>query len=155
MNQQRSRRFRSSREAKEKEEARKESIALWKCMSAPVFLAIFCSKSVLLAMGKQVSDDEKTQDSWDSNAITPGTPFMHLLATSLRFWVAQKMNMDPGWKNVSVVSLYAHSKNKILVFQRSKFLFQMLECLEKESIKLWTLSDASEVIPTMTQIHNM
>lgn len=105
MNQQRSRRFRSSREAKEKEEARKESVALWKCMSISVLLAIFCSKSVLLAMGKQVLDDEKTQDSWDSNAITPGTPFMHLLASSLRYWVAQKMNMDPGWKDVSAISL--------------------------------------------------
>ena len=103
MNPQRSRRFRSSREAKEKEEARKESVALWKCMSTSVLLATLCSKSVvLLAMGKQVLDDE-TQESWDSNAITPGTPFMHLLATSLRYWVAQKMNMDPGWKDVSVI----------------------------------------------------
>lgn len=31
MNQQRSRRFRSAQEAKEKEEARQESILLWKC----------------------------------------------------------------------------------------------------------------------------
>lgn len=31
MNQQRSRRFRSSQEAKEKEEARQESLLLWKC----------------------------------------------------------------------------------------------------------------------------
>jgi 5'-3' exoribonuclease 2 len=106
MNQQRSRRFRSSREAKEKEEARKESVALWKCMYTSVLLAIFCSKSIfLLAMGKEVLDDEKTQESWDSNAITPGTPFMHLLASSLRYWVAQKMNMDPGWKDVSGTSL--------------------------------------------------
>ena len=110
MNQQRSRRFRSSREAKEKEEARKESVALWKCMSTFVPLAIFCSKGVPLAMGKQVLDDEKTQESWDSNAITPGTPFMHLLASSLRYWVAQKMNIDPGWKDVSVISLRSLKK---------------------------------------------
>lgn len=25
---------------------------------------------------------------------------MNLLAESLRYWVAQKMNSDPGWKNV-------------------------------------------------------
>ena len=31
MNQQRSRRFRTSQEALEKEEARKESVALWEC----------------------------------------------------------------------------------------------------------------------------
>ena len=110
MNQQRSRRFRSSQEAKEKEEARKESVALWKCMSTSVLLAISRSKSLLSAMGKQVSDDEK-KESWDSNAITPGTPFMHLLASSLRYWVAQKMNMDPGWKDVSLIWLYPRSKS--------------------------------------------
>ena len=79
-------------------------------MSTSVLLAIFCSKSVLLAMGKQVLDDGKNPNSWDSNAITPGTPFMHLLASSLRYWVAQKMNMDPGWKDVSVVSLRSLKK---------------------------------------------
>lgn len=46
MNQQRSRRFRSSREAKEKEEARKESVALWKCMSTSVLQAMICPKNV-------------------------------------------------------------------------------------------------------------
>lgn len=55
---------------------------------------------VIKAMGKTLSDDEKNKVSWDSNAITPGTPFMSLLATSLRYWVVQKMNTDPGWKNV-------------------------------------------------------
>ena len=111
MNQQRSRRFRSSREAKEKEEARKESVALWKCMSTSVLQAMICPKNVrFLAMGKEVLDDEKIQESWDSNAITPGTPFMHLLASSLRYWVAQKMNTDPGWKDVSVVSLCSLKK---------------------------------------------
>lgn len=52
-------------------------------------------------MGKTISEDEKNKKAWDSNAITPGTPFMDLLAASLRYWVAQKLNTDPGWKNVS------------------------------------------------------
>jgi 5'-3' exoribonuclease 2 len=26
---------------------------------------------------------------------------MELLASSLRYWVVEKMNSDPGWKNVS------------------------------------------------------
>lgn len=52
-------------------------------------------------MGKEVSEEEKNKVSWDSNAITPGTPFMDLLASSLRYWVVQKMNTDPGWKDVS------------------------------------------------------
>lgn len=36
MNQQRSRRFRSAQEAKDKEEARKESVALWEGLNAEV-----------------------------------------------------------------------------------------------------------------------
>jgi len=64
----------------------------------------------LSAMGKTISDEDKNKESWDSNAITPGTPFMDLLASSLRYWVVQKMNNDPGWKQVRViVSVSAHS----------------------------------------------
>jgi 5'-3' exoribonuclease 2 len=51
-------------------------------------------------MGKELSEDEKSKESWDSNAITPGTPFMDLLATSLRYWAVHKINTDPGWKQV-------------------------------------------------------
>lgn len=51
-------------------------------------------------MGKEITDEQKDKKAWDQNAITPGTPFMDLLATSLRYWVAQKMNSDPGWKGV-------------------------------------------------------
>lgn len=51
-------------------------------------------------MGKVISDEEKHKEAWDSNAITPGTPFMELLAASLRYWVVEKMNTDPGWKDV-------------------------------------------------------
>ncbi|KAI0637898.1 XRN 5'-3' exonuclease N-terminus-domain-containing protein [Trametes polyzona] len=85
MNQQRSRRFRSAQEAKEKEEAHKESVALWE------------------AMGKTLSEEEKNKKPWDSNAITPGTPFMDLLASSLRYWVVKKMNTDPGWADLQVI----------------------------------------------------
>lgn len=56
--------------------------------------------NVIIAMGKEVSEEDKNKVSWDSNAITPGTPFMDLLASSLRYWVVQKMNTDPGWKDV-------------------------------------------------------
>jgi 5'-3' exoribonuclease 2 len=52
-------------------------------------------------MGKTLSEEEKYKEAWDSNAITPGTPFMDLLAASLQYWVVRKINMDPGWKKVS------------------------------------------------------
>ena len=58
-------------------------------------------------MGKTISEEDKNKKSWDSNAITPGTPFMELLAKSLRYWVVQKLNNDPGWKQVShTLNLY-------------------------------------------------
>ncbi|KAG9025495.1 5'-3' exoribonuclease 2 [Tulasnella sp. JGI-2019a] len=85
MNQQRSRRFRSCQDAAIAAEELKSAIAEWE------------------AMGKVVSDDIKNKKSWDQNAITPGTPFMALLAASLRYWVVQKMNTDPGWKNLQVI----------------------------------------------------
>ncbi|KAI0284979.1 XRN 5'-3' exonuclease N-terminus-domain-containing protein [Russula aff. rugulosa BPL654] len=104
MNQQRSRRFRTAKEAHEKEEAHKESVALWE------------------AMGKTISDDDKNRKSWDSNAITPGTPFMELLAKSLRYWVVQKMNTDPGWKQLEVIisdaSVPGEGEHKIMDYIR-------------------------------------
>jgi 5'-3' exoribonuclease 2 len=54
---------------------------------------------MVTAMGKGV-DPGEAKPAWDSNAITPGTPFMDLLASSLRYWVVKKLNTDPGWKNV-------------------------------------------------------
>lgn len=84
MNQQRSRRFRASQEAAEKEEERKQQIAMFE------------------AMGQKVSDETKNKKSWDSNAITPGTPFMDLLSASLKYWVSHKLSTDPGWKDVSL-----------------------------------------------------
>lgn len=51
-------------------------------------------------MGKTVTEEDKNRKPWDSNAITPGTPFMDLLAASLRYWVVRKINTDPGWKTV-------------------------------------------------------
>ena len=54
-------------------------------------------------MGKEVTEEMKNKKAWDSNAITPGTPFMDLLATSLRYWVVQKMNSDPSWKDIEVI----------------------------------------------------
>lgn len=56
-------------------------------------------------MGKKLSEDHDKKP-WDSNAITPGTPFMQLLAASLKYWVVQKVNKDPGWKNVSILHFF-------------------------------------------------
>lgn len=88
MNQQRSRRFRAAQEAADKEESRLEAVKMFEEMGHPVSAAT------------QAELDKK---GWDTNAITPGTPFMDLLAASLRYWVAWKLNNDPGWKNLDVI----------------------------------------------------
>lgn len=81
MNQQRSRRFRSAKEAKEKEEQMEE------------FVKMLASK------GTDIDETLQTK-GWDSNAITPGTPFMDILSIALKYWVSYKLNTDPAWAKV-------------------------------------------------------
>lgn len=105
MNQQRSRRFRAAQEARDKEQERQEAILEWQSRGRPV------SESLL-----------NKQEAWDSNAITPGTPFMDLLAASLRYWVAQKMNNDPSWSGLQVIisdaSVPGEGEHKIMDYIR-------------------------------------
>lgn len=111
MNQQRSRRFRSAQEAKEKDEQKAEFLKLLKSQQKD----------------GPVSDEAEahmTKKTWDSNAITPGTPFMRLLAESLKYWAAWKLNNDPAWKNLKVIisdaSVPGEGEHKIMEFVRSQ-----------------------------------
>ncbi|DAZ99616.1 TPA: hypothetical protein N0F65_001444 [Lagenidium giganteum] len=83
MNQQRARRFRAAQEAEQRMEVEKEAIEYMK------------------AMGHKVS--EKQEKAWDSNVITPGTKFMSKLAKYLRFYVRDRVNNNPAWKNIKVI----------------------------------------------------
>ncbi|KAF7729242.1 5'-3' exoribonuclease 2 [Apophysomyces ossiformis] len=84
MNQQRSRRFRASQLAEIEREAAEKV------------------KGELAAIGQTHQlPEEKTH--FDSNCITPGTPFMDHLATCLRYHIAAKQNSDPLWKNCKVI----------------------------------------------------
>jgi 5'-3' exoribonuclease 2 len=93
MNQQRARRFRSAQEARENDEKKEE-------------LQKMLAKQHQTKTGEQLIQEEVVQKTWDSNVITPGTPFMDILAASLRYWIAYKLNTDPGWANVRLVLIF-------------------------------------------------
>ncbi|CAK7264910.1 5'-3' exoribonuclease 2 [Sporothrix epigloea] len=110
MNQQRSRRFRSAQEAKEKEEDKEELLKLLKQQNG----------------GKlpEMSLEAVTKKAFDSNSITPGTPFMDILAASLRYWCAYKLNTDPGWAKMKIIisdaSVPGEGEHKIMDFVRAQ-----------------------------------
>ncbi|KAL1453826.1 hypothetical protein WDU94_010137 [Cyamophila willieti] len=74
MNQQRGRRFRSAKEAEVLEQKARE-------------------KGELLP----------TEKRFDSNCITPGTPFMFRLHQQLRYFIKLKMSTDKLWKDTTVI----------------------------------------------------
>jgi 5'-3' exoribonuclease 2 len=106
MNQQRSRRFRSNQEAKEKEEDKAELLKMLK------------------SQGGYVESAEPPKKAWDSNEITPGTPFMDILAASLRYWIAYKLNTDAAWAKMKVIisdsTVPGEGEHKIMEFIRSQ-----------------------------------
>ncbi len=98
MNQQRARRFRSARDAQEAlDKARRE--------------------------GKDVAD---ANERFDSNCITPGTPFMARLQKHLEYFVQRKLSTDPLWKDVRIVlsgnEVPGEGEHKIMDFIRAEKL---------------------------------
>ncbi|KAI0397176.1 exoribonuclease Dhp1 [Xylariaceae sp. FL0594] len=110
MNQQRSRRFRAAQEAKEKQADKEELVKMIKQQNGGVL-----PPETLASL---------TKKAFDSNSITPGTPFMDILAISLRYWCAYKLNTDPGWANMKVIisdaTVPGEGEHKIMNFVRSQ-----------------------------------
>ncbi|CAK9293955.1 unnamed protein product [Gordionus sp. m RMFG-2023] len=105
MNQQRSRRFRGAQESSEKSS----------CMEKV--------KRELIAKGIAIPD-EKNKTSFDSNCITPGTPFMHRLSLCLRYYIQDRLTHHPAWKNLKVIlsdaNVPGEGEHKIMDFIRKQ-----------------------------------
>eukprot|EP00535_Pseudo-nitzschia_heimii_P004017 CAMPEP_0197180772 /NCGR_PEP_ID=MMETSP1423-20130617/5265_1 /TAXON_ID=476441 /ORGANISM="Pseudo-nitzschia heimii, Strain UNC1101" /LENGTH=999 /DNA_ID=CAMNT_0042630893 /DNA_START=61 /DNA_END=3057 /DNA_ORIENTATION=+ len=97
MNQQRSRRFRSAQEARENLEV-EENI-----------------RKELTKNGQKVPSAVK---AWDSNVITPGTPFMLRLAEFIRFYIRKRISTDKAWQKIRVIfsdaSIPGEGEHKIM-----------------------------------------
>ncbi|KAF5015396.1 hypothetical protein F66182_13293, partial [Fusarium sp. NRRL 66182] len=113
MNQQRSRRFRSAQEARENDQKKEE------------FQKLLAKQNA--AKGIDADEDIKEQviqKTWDSNVITPGTPFMDILSASLRYWISYKLNTDPAWEKMKIIisdaTVPGEGEHKVMNFIRSQ-----------------------------------
>ncbi|XP_018324321.1 5'-3' exoribonuclease 2 homolog isoform X2 [Agrilus planipennis] len=85
MNQQRSRRFRASKETVEK------------------INEVNRVRAELLLKGAKLPAEKPKEDHFDSNCITPGTPFMARLSDCLHYYIHDRLNNDPGWNGIKVI----------------------------------------------------
>ncbi|CAN1130832.1 5'-3' exoribonuclease 3 [Linum perenne] len=101
MNQQRSRRFRAAKDMEDQAATKKAE-----------GLESGVNEHGLTEQGNKL----------DSNIITPGTEFMELLSSALRYYIHLRMNEEPGWKGIKVIlsdaSVPGEGEHKIISYIR-------------------------------------
>jgi 5'-3' exoribonuclease 2 len=104
MNQQRSRRFKAALEIKERDDVEEEL------------------REKMRAKGQ--APPPKAKPTFDHNVITPGTRFMDRLALFLRYFIHERMNTHPAWRNLRVIlsdaSVPGEGEHKIMEFIRQQ-----------------------------------
>lgn len=127
INQQRSRRFRAAREAADKLKAAEELREEWNKVGLrvdddppPEYPIQDDEKDGADADGTVA--DEFADRPFDSNVITPGTPFMYRLAVALRKYATKRVATSAAWRNVMVIfsdaSVPGEGEHKIAEFIR-------------------------------------
>jgi 5'-3' exoribonuclease 2 len=110
MNQQRSRRFKAAKDAKDavnKQEAPRRPLDLqqpYVCSMLRFNLQELEEKLLrekFRAEGREVQSRE-THEVSDPNVITPGTEFMEKLSKALEYYIRSRLNSDPEWKDIKV-----------------------------------------------------
>jgi len=108
INQQRSRRFRAAQEADEKARLEDQLRTEW------------------AAKGLAVPPRKENEHRFDSNVITPGTPFMQNLSVALRKYIAEQLRQEPAWRRLKIVfsdsSVPGEGEHKVADFIRQQRL---------------------------------
>lgn len=98
---------------------------------------------------------ERIFETWDSNMITPGTPFMHDLAQALHAFLQSRVLTDAAWQGVQVIvsdaSVPGEGEHKIMSHIRSQRAQHGYPC----DVKHWIYGQDADLIMLGLATHEL